>query len=199
MSGASKLPRLFLARHGDTEWTDSRRHTGRTDIPLNARGQEHARLLGERLRTFSFSLVLTSPLRRAVETCELAGYGVDATVDHDLMEWNYGRHEGKLTQEIRHELPGWELFRDGCESGESPGDVAGRADALIARVHRQQGNILVFSHGHMIHMIAARWNGLPPAAGRIFYCRPASIGILGLEHESFQEPIVELWNYVGEI
>ena len=193
------LPKLFLARHGDTDWTDSRRHTGRTDIPLNERGVEHARQLGVRLRTFSFSVVLTSPLQRARTTCELAGYGAAATIDPDLMEWNYGRHEGKLTKEILHESPEWELFRDGCEAGELPGDVAGRADAFIARVHQQQGNVLAFSHGHMIHMIAARWNRLPPGAGRIFYCRPASIGILGFEHDSLEEPIIELWNYVSEL
>jgi len=199
MAAALQLPRLFLARHGDTEWTDSRRHTGRTDIPLNARGGEHARELGEWLRKFSFARVLTSPLQRARKTCELAGFGAAATVDPDLLEWNYGRHEGKLTKEILHESPGWELFRDGCAGGESPGDVAGRADAFIARVHQERGNVLAFAHGHLIHMIAARWSRLPPAAGRIFYCRPASIGILGLEHDSLDEPIIELWNYCGEL
>lgn len=193
------LPKLFLVRHGDTEWTDSHRHTGRTDIRLNEQGEEHARQLGRRLRAIPFSLVLTSPLQRAAKTCDLAGYEAVAKVDRDLIEWNYGCHEGKRTKEIVDESPGWELFRDGCQGGESAGDVAGRADAFIARVLQQQGNVLAFSHGHMIHMIAARWNRLPPVAGRIFYCRPASIGILGFEHESMDEPIVELWNYVGDL
>jgi broad specificity phosphatase PhoE len=199
MATALQLPRLFLARHGDTEWTDSRRHTGRTDIPLNGRGEEHARELGQRLRKFTFARVLTSPLQRAAKTCELAGYGAAATVDPDLVEWNYGRFEGKKTAEILQESPGWELFRDGSPGGESAADAAGRADALIARVHQVRGNVLAFAHGHMIHMIAARWSRLPPAAGRIFYCRPASIGILGMEHDSLDEPIIEVWNYVGEL
>ena len=133
------LPKLFLARHGDTAWTDSHQHTGRTDIPLNARGEEHARHLGERLRGFSFGRVFTSPLQRASKTCELAGFGAVAEVDADLLEWDYGRWEGTLTSDILKDRPGWELYRDGCPGGESPQDVAARADRFIARVHEIGG------------------------------------------------------------
>jgi probable phosphoglycerate mutase len=192
------LPKLYLARHGDTAWTDSHRHTGRTDLPLNERGEEHAHQLGDRLRGFSFVRVFTSPLQRASKTCVLAGFGAGAEVDPDLVEWNYGRYEGKLTSDIVKERPGWELYRDGCPGGESPADVAARADRFIARVQDLGGDVLAFSSGHLIRMIAARWLGLPPAAGRVFFCRPASVGVLGFEHDSREQPILRLWNYVSE-
>jgi probable phosphoglycerate mutase len=195
---SADLPQLFLARHGDTAWTDSRQHTGRTDIPLNARGEEHARQMGERLRGFSFVRVFTSPLRRASKTCELAGFGAVAEVDADLLEWDYGHFEGKLTREILTERPGWELYRDGCPGGESAADVAARADRFIARVYGMGGDVLAFSSGHIIRMLAARWNGMPPVAGRVFYCRPASVGVLGFEHDRRDEPVIRLWNYVSE-
>src|SRR5437773_11633340 len=130
----SELPKLYLARHGDTAWTDSHQHTGRTDLPLNEHGEEHARQLGERLRGISLVRVFTSPLQRAAKTCELAGFGSVAQVDPDLVEWDYGRFEGKVTEEIQKEQPGWELFRDGCPNGESPEIVAGRADRIVTRV-----------------------------------------------------------------
>ncbi len=193
---SSELPRLFLARHGDTEWTDSRQRTGRTDLPLNERGEERARQIGERLRRFSFARVFTSPLQRASKTCLLAGFGEVAEDDPDLVEWDYGRFEGKLTRQILREAPGWELFRDGCPDGESPQDVAARADRFIARTRGVGDNVLAFSSGHVIRMIAARWLGLPPGSGRFFFCRPASVGVLGFEHNSRDEPIVGLWNYV---
>jgi probable phosphoglycerate mutase len=195
---ASALPRLYLARHGDTAWTDSHRHTGRTDVPLNERGEEHARQLGERLKRFSFVRVFTSPLQRALKTCELAGFGAVAQVDDDLTEWNYGRLEGMLTREILNAQPAWELFRDGCPEGESAQNVAERADRFIACVHDLRGDVLAFSSGHIIRMIAARWNGLAPAAGRVFFCRPASVGVLGFEHDNRDEPIIRLWNYMSE-
>jgi broad specificity phosphatase PhoE len=194
----SALPRLYLARHGDTAWTDSHQHTGRTDLPLNERGEEHARQIGERLRQFAFARVFTSPLQRAVKTCALAGFGGGAEVDHDLIEWDYGRLEGTLTSEVQKERPGWELYRDGCPEGEAPADVAMRADRFISRVHSSAGDVLAFSSGHIIRMIAARWLGLPPAAGRFFFCDPASVGVLGFEHDSREQPIVRLWNYVGQ-
>ena len=190
----SPLPNLYLVRHGDTAWTDSRRHTGRTDVPLNQRGEERARQLGAWLRQFSLTRVFTSPLLRASRTCELAGFGEVAEVDADLVEWDYGRFEGKLTGEILTDRPGWELFRDGCPDGESSQDVAARADRFIARVLGLTGDVLAFSSGHIIRMIAARWNGMPPAAGRVFFCRPASVGVLGFEHDSRDEPILRLWN-----
>jgi len=192
----SDLPKLFLARHGDTAWTESRQHTGRTDLPLNAHGEQNARQLGERLRENSFLRVFTSPLKRAAKTCELAGFGKVAEIDSDLLEWDYGHFEGKLTAEILKEQPDWELYRDGCPGGESPDDVAARANSFIARVRQIEGNVLAFSSGHIIRMIAARWLGLPPAAGRFFYCRPASVGVLGYEHNSREEPIIRAWNYV---
>ena len=193
---SSDLPRLFLARHGDTAWTDSRQRTGRTDLPLNERGEERARGLGERLQRFSFARVFTSPLQRASKTCALAGYGAVAEVDPDLVEWDYGGFEGKLTRQVLQERPRWEMFRDGCPHGESPEDVAARADRFIARVRGLEGDVLAFSSAHIIRMIAARWLGLPPGAGRFFFRRPASVGVLGFEHDSRDEPIISLWNYV---
>ena len=195
---SSHLPRLYLARHGDTAWTESHQHTGRTDIPLNERGGEHARQLGERLCGFSFVRVFTSPLQRASKTCELAGFGAVAEVDVDLIEWDYGRLEGTLTSDILKDRPGWELFRDGCPGGESPQDVAARADSFIARVHGLEGDVQAFSSGHIIRMIVARWLGVPPAAGRFFFCDPASVGVLGFEHENRDQPVIRLWNYVSE-
>jgi broad specificity phosphatase PhoE len=191
----SILPKLYLARHGDTAWTDSHQHTGRTDLPLNERGEDHARQLRRVLSPVPFVHVFTSPLRRVAGTCALAGFGEVAEIDRDLLEWDYGLYEGKTTSTIVQERPGWELFRDGCP-GESAQDVADRADRFIARVHELGGDVLAFSSGHIIRMIAARWLGLPPAAGRCFFCQPGSVGELGFEHDSRDEPIVRLWNYV---
>ncbi len=193
---SSEMPRLFLTRHGDTAWTDSRQHTGRTDLPLNDRGEERARQLSDRLQQFTFAHVFTSPLQRASKTCALAGFGAAAEIDPDLVEWDYGRFEAKLTRDILKERPGWEMFRDGCPDGEAPEDVAARADRFIARVRGIKGDVLAFSSAHIIRMIAARWLGLPPGAGRFFFCRPASVGVLGFEHNSKDEPIICLWNYV---
>jgi broad specificity phosphatase PhoE len=194
---SSHLPRLFLTRHGDTPWTESRQHTGRTDLALNARGEHNARLIGERLRkNYSFAHIFTSPLQRATKTCELAGFGDRAEIDADLVEWDYGSFEGRRGKEIRAERPGWLLFRDGCPGGESPEDVAARADRFIARISDLTGDILAFSSGHVTRMIAARWLGLRPGAGRFFYCRPASVGVLAYEHDSLDEPIIFKWNYI---
>ncbi len=191
---ATASPTLYLVRHGDTEWTDLRRKTGRTDLPLNARGERHARQLGDHLQPVSFVRVFTSPLQRAMKTCELAGFSHIAELDPDLVEWNYGRFEGMTTDEIVKDWPGWELFRDGCPDGETSQDVASRADRFIAQVHSAVGNVLAFSSGHIIRMIAARWHELAPHVGRIFYCNPASIGVLGYEHDSREQPIIRLWN-----
>jgi probable phosphoglycerate mutase len=193
---STDLPKVFLARHGDTAWTESRQRTGRTDLPLNEHGEERARHLGERLQRFSFAHVFTSPLQRAAKTCALAGFGEVAEVDPDLVEWDYGSYEGKLTRQILKERPGWEMFRDGCPGGESPKDVAARADRFIARARGIEGDVLAFSSAHIIRMIAARWLGLPPGAGRFFFCRPASVGVLAFEHNNRDEPIIGLWNYV---
>lgn len=193
------LPRLYLARHGDTAWTDSHQHTGRTDLPLNERGEERARQLGERLRGYTFVRVFTSPLQRASKTCELAGFGAAAELDADLIEWDYGRFEGMLTRDILKDRPNWELFRDGCPEGESSQQVAARADRFIARVLGFGGDVLAFSSGHIIRMIAARWHGMEPPAGRMFFCRPASVGVLGFEHDRRDQPVIQLWNYVSEL
>jgi broad specificity phosphatase PhoE len=188
------LTKLYLARHGDTAWTDSHRHTGRTDIPLNECGEEHARQLGEILPP-DFAHIFTSPLQRAAKTCALAGFGRGAQINPDLLEWDYGLYEGTLTTDIQKERPGWELFRDGCPGGESAQDVAGRADRFIRRVQELGGNVAAFSSGHIIRMIAARWLGLPPPAGRPFFCRPGSVGELGFEHDRRDQPIILAWNY----
>src|SRR5262245_7547492 len=161
---SSALPRLFIVRHGDTAWTDSHQHTGRTDLPLNEREKEHARELGERLRGFTFVRVFASPLQRASNTCELAGFGAAAHVDADLIEWDYGDLEGTLTSEILKERPGWELFRDGSPGGESPQDVAARADRFIARVHALAGGLLQRPH-HPDDCGALARHG----AGRVFF------------------------------
>jgi probable phosphoglycerate mutase len=195
---STKLPKLYLARHGDTDWTDSRRKTGRTDLPLNERGIVRAREIGERLRKFTFGQVFTSPLQRASRTCELAGFGEVAEKNSDLVEWDYGDYEGTLSADIWRDRPDWELFRDGCPGGESALDVAARADRFISRVLHADGDVLAFSSGHIIRMIAARWLGLPPGAGRFFYCRPASVGVLGFEHDRKNEPIIGLWNFVRQ-
>jgi broad specificity phosphatase PhoE len=190
-----ELPTLYLVRHGDTEWTDSHKHTGRTDIPLNERGEEHARQLAAMLPPV-FAHVFTSPLQRARKTCTLAGFGDQADVNTDLLEWDYGLYEGTLTSDIQKERPGWELFRDGCPSGESPRDVAQRADRFIKRVQSLGGSVAAFSSGHIIRMIAARWLGLPPQGGRYFFCRPGSVGQLDFEHHSREQPVIQVWNYI---
>jgi probable phosphoglycerate mutase len=159
---------------------------------LNEHGEEHARQLGERLRGFSFVRVSASPLIRARKTCELAGFGAAAEIDADLVEWDYGKFEGRTTADILKEWPGWEMFRDGCPGGESADDVAARADRFIGKVQKLDGDVLAFSSGHTIRLIAARWCGLPAVAWRPFSCRPASVGVLGFEHERADQPILRL-------
>lgn len=190
---AARLPRLFLIRHGNTAWSDSHQHTGLTDIPLTAQGEARARALGERLRSEAFSRVFTSPLIRARRTCGLAGLGELAKANADLVEWDYGAYEGKTTAEIQAIQPDWELFRDGAPDGESPEQVAARAERFLASVSAIDGDVVAFSSGHIIRMIAARWLGLEPYMARGFYTATASVGILGFEH-SHHEPVVLLWN-----
>ncbi|MDX2168619.1 MAG: histidine phosphatase family protein [Deltaproteobacteria bacterium] len=189
----SALPNIYLARHGETAWTITGQHTGLTDLPLTARGEENARRLGERLRGRSFAAVLTSPLRRAAHTCELAGFGQVAQPEPDLVEWNYGRYEGKRSAEIKAEAPDWQLFRDGCPEGESPAQVAARADRVVARVRAFGGDVLLFSSGHILRVLAARWLGLPPDGGRYLLLGTASLSTLSYEH-NLQEPVLRLWN-----
>jgi broad specificity phosphatase PhoE len=187
------LPLVYLARHGETEWTLSGRHTGRTDLPLTAHGQGEALRLGRRLSGLSFATVLTSPLRRARQTCELAGFGAAAEVEPDLLEWNYGAYEGRTSAEIHAERPGWQLFRDGCPDGESPDEVAARADRVAARVRAAREDVLLFSSGHFLRMFAARWLGLEPGAGRYFALGTASLSVVGYEHDPSQ-PVIRLWD-----
>ena len=185
--------KVYLVRHGETEWSASGQHTGRTDIPLTPQGEENARRLGRRLRDLRFAQVLTSPLQRARRTAELAGFA-DATVDPELVEWNYGAYEGRRTADIRRERPGWYLFRDGCPGGESLAEIGARADRVVARLRTAPGDVLVFAHGHIIRVLATRWLGLPPQDGRFFLCGTAALGILGYEHENLEEPVFLLWN-----
>ena len=187
------LPVVYLARHGETAWSRTGQHTGVTDLPLTADGALEARALGERLRELTFAAVFTSPLMRAVQTCALAGFGAAAVKDHDLVEWNYGRYEGLRTAEIRAERPDWQLFRDGCPGGETPAEVGARADAVIARVRAIDGDVLLFSSGHLLRVLAARWLGLPAGAGRYLLLRTASLSVLGYEHDR-SEPVIRLWD-----
>lgn len=188
------FPIIYLARHGETAWSLTGQHTGLTDLPLTERGERNARQLGKRLQGITFSRVYTSPLQRAVRTCELAGYGAVAEVDRDLLEWDYGQYEGRRGVEIRAERPDWQLFRDGCPGGESPAQVATRADRIISRVRVVQGDMLLFSSGHFIRVLAARWIGLEPTVNsRSFMLSTASLSALGYEN-SLSQPVIRLWN-----
>jgi broad specificity phosphatase PhoE len=187
------LPIVYLARHGQTAWTVSHQHTGQTDLPLTSEGEAEAGRLGERLGGLVFAAVLTSPLQRAVQTCELAGFGPVAEVDPDLVEWNYGEYEGRTSTAIRAERPGWQLFRDGCPGGESPDQVAARADRVIRRVREIGRDVLLFSSGHFLRMFAARWLGLEPEGGRYFMLGTASLSAMGYEHDR-SEPVIHLWD-----
>jgi broad specificity phosphatase PhoE len=186
------LPLTYLARHGETAWTISRQHTGRTDLPLTAHGEAEARRLGERLDGLKFSAVLTSPLQRARRTCEMAGFGSVAIVEPDIMEWNYGAYEGRTSAEIHAERPNWDLFRDGCPDGESPDQIGARADRAIGRVRGIVGDTLLFSSSHFLRVFAARWLGLDPGAGRLFVLGTASLSVMGYEHNR-SEPVIRLW------
>jgi probable phosphoglycerate mutase len=187
------LPVAFLARHGETAWTISHQHTGLTDLPLTAQGEAEAVRLGERLDGQRFSMVLTSPLQRAVRTCQLAGFASAATTEPDLLEWNYGAYEGRTTAEILAKRPGWQLFRDGCPDGESPDQVGARADRVVRRVRAVEGNVLLFSSGHFLRVFAARWLGLEPGAGRFLLLSTASLSAVGYEHDR-SEAAIHLWN-----
>jgi probable phosphoglycerate mutase len=185
---------VYLARHGETAWTISRQHTGLTDLPLTERGERTARRLGDRLEGLAFAKVLTSPLQRASRTCELAGFKAVAEVDKDLVEWDYGEYEGRRTAEIRAERPDWELFRDGCPGGESPHEVAVRADRIVKRVREVSGNVLVFTSGHFLRVLATRWLGLEPSVNsKFFMLSTASLSALGYEHD-VTRPVIRLWN-----
>ena len=190
---SASLPIVYLARHGETEWSLSGQHTGHTDLPLTERGERNARSLSERLRGISFLKVYTSPLQRARRTCELAGFGAKAEINQDLMEWDYGEYEGRRTIDIHKERPDWQLFRDGCPGGESPKDVGKRADRVVNRVRSVEGNVLLFSSGHFLRVLAAGWLGLDPSLGRCFLLSTASLSALSYEH-NLSEPAIRLWD-----
>jgi probable phosphoglycerate mutase len=188
------LPVIYLARHGETTWTLTGQHTGLTDLPLTPQGERNGVALGNRLAGHIFARVFTSPLQRAHRTCELAGFGAAAEVDGDLVEWDYGAYEGLRTAEIRKERPNWQLFRDGCPGGESPAQVAKRADAVVRRVRAVSGDVLLFSSGHFLRMFAARWIGLEPSAdSTAFVLSTASLSLVGYEH-GLSRPVIQLWN-----
>jgi broad specificity phosphatase PhoE len=189
----ASLPVVYLARHGETEWSVSGQHTGRTDIPLTARGERNAASLGRRLKGATFAKVLMSPLSRARRTCELAGFGNQAETDPDLQEWDYGQYEGRRTVDIRQERSDWYLFRDGCPGGESVEAIGARADRVVARLRAIAGDVLIFSHGHILRVLTARWLGLPPGDAGLFVLSTAALSILGYEH-SLNEPAIRLWN-----
>jgi broad specificity phosphatase PhoE len=186
-------PCVYLVRHGETAWSASGKHTGRTDIPLTEEGERKARELRERPKSVTFDRVFTSPLQRAARTCALAGFGEAAKLDPDLLEWDYGDYEGRKTSEILVDRPGWLLFRDGGPNGEQPADVGARADRVIARLRAADDRAILFSSGHILRVLAARWLGLEPAAGRLFMLGTASISILCYEHDK-DEPAIALWN-----
>jgi broad specificity phosphatase PhoE len=196
---SEELPLIYLARHGETAWSLTGQHTGLTDLPLTERGERNARQLGERLRGLTFAKVYTSPLQRAARTCELAGFGAVAEVDRDLVEWDYGQYEGRRTAEIRAERPDWELFRDGCPGGESPAQASARADRVVHRLHAVQGDVLLFSSGHFIRVLATRWIGLEVTANaRRFMLSTASLSAVGYENE-LARPVIRLWNETNHV
>ena len=182
---------VVLARHGETEWSLSGQHTGRTDVPLTEAGVGHARALGRRLAERSFAAVFTSPMSRARETCRLAGLGDAAQVRDELLEWDYGEYEGVTTPEIREQRPGWLLWRDGCPGGETAAEVGARVDRVIAELRSVNGDAAVFAHGHVLRVLAARWVELPPEAGGLLYLSTATLSVLGYEREV---PVMRLWN-----
>ncbi|MDB6039143.1 MAG: putative phosphoglycerate mutase family protein [Verrucomicrobiales bacterium] len=187
------FPKVYLARHGETSWSLTGQHTGLTDKPLTERGELSARRLGERLAGLKIAKVFTSPLQRAARTCELAGFGGQAEIDPDLVEWDYGRYEGLRTTEIHSQNPDWQLFRDGCPGGESPDQIGARADRVLHRVCAIDGNVLFFSSGHILRVLTARWLGLEVPYARFVLLDTASLSTLGYENNRSQ-PVIRLWN-----
>jgi probable phosphoglycerate mutase len=185
------MRQVYLIRHGETEWSLSGQHTGTTDIPLTDRGRAVARLLAPVLKDIDFDLVLTSPLGRARETCELAGLSEHAAIDRDLMEWNYGEYEGLTPKQIRAKNPGWMIFTDGCPGGESPEQIGARVDRVIAKVRASSTSAALFAHGHVFRVFAARWLGLPPQSGSHFLLDTATLSVLSYYHDV---PAVKQWN-----
>lgn len=193
-----RLPSVYIVRHGETEWSLAGKHTGLTDLPLTAQGEQNARLLAARLRDIEFARVFTSPLLRARQTCQLAGFGKSPEVDGDLVEWDYGDYEGLTTAAIREARSDWQLFRDGCPGGESLAQVASRADRVVQRLRTIGADALLFSSGHFLRVLGARWCELSPQSARSLALSTASLSVLGYEH-SLAEPVIRLWNDVGHL
>ena len=188
-----ELPLIYLARHGETTWSLTGQHTGLTDLPLTEPGERNAQRLGGRLSGIVFKSVFTSPLRRARRTCELAGFGAVAEIDPNLLEWNYGDYEGRRSVEIHAERPEWQLFRDGAPGGESPQEVAERADRVVDRLRAVSGNVLIFSSGHFLRVLAGSWIGLEPYEAKSLMLSTGSLSVLGYEH-NLEQPAITLWN-----
>jgi broad specificity phosphatase PhoE len=188
------LPVAYMARHGNTAWTHTGQHTGLSDLPLTPDGERNAVRLGERLKGMKFAQVFTSPLQRAARTCELSGFGAGAITDRDLVEWDYGKYEGLTSAEILKQNPSWDLFRDGAPGGESPEQIGERADRVVQRIRNDGGDVLIFSSGHFIRVLTARWLALGPGVGgRYFLLNPASLSALSYEH-NLSRPVIRLWN-----
>src|SRR5688572_23796931 len=184
-------PELWLVRHGETEWSRLGRHTGRTDIPLTEAGRGQATAVARKLSGHEFAMVLSSPLARALDTARLAGFGDRVETTDDLLEWDYGADEGLTTAEIRRERPGWTVWRDGPKDGETAADVGTRVDRVVERVRAADGDVLVFAHGHVLRVLAARWLGEPPTEGRLYALSTATVSVLGWERET---AVIERWN-----
>jgi broad specificity phosphatase PhoE len=182
---------VVLVRHGETDWSAHKRHTGRTDVPLTEEGRREAERLGRAIRGRTFALVLTSPLKRAAETCWLIGFGDQAQARDDLMEWDYGDYEGRTTLDIRNTVPGWTIFTHGAPNGEKLEQVGARADRVLAEVRGAGGDVLIVAHGHLLRVLAARWLGLEPRDGRLFALDPATLSVLGHERET---AVIQMWN-----
>jgi probable phosphoglycerate mutase len=184
---------ILLVRHGETEWSRAGKHTGRTDVPLTEAGRRQAQMVGAALGSRRLAAAWTSPLSRALETCRLAGFGDVAVPKDELMEWDYGEYEGRTTLEIRGDRPGWTLWREGVPGGETIDQVGARVDRVLAELGSVRGDVVLFAHGHVLRVLAARWLGLEPAAGRMFGLDPATLSVLGNERET---PVIRLWNEV---
>ncbi len=192
------LSQLYLIRHGQTAWSLTGQHTGRTEIPLTEQGEQEAIKLANELRAVRFDHVLSSPRQRAWQTCKLVGLAKAAELEPDLAEWDYGDYEGQRTADIRQTRPDWNLFQDGCPHGESPVQIAERADRLIARLRAMEGTLALFTHGHFGRALAARWIGLPVSQAQHFLLTTASLSILGYDHQRIEEPVIVRWNAVAQ-
>lgn len=184
---------VYIVRHGETPWAITGQHTGRTDLALTSRGEEQARALGPRLQGLKFDHVFSSPLRRALRTCELAGFAGPATLDPELVEWDYGQYEGRTLAEIHRDRPEWELFRDGCPGGESVLQITERVDRVVSRLRALEGSVLIFSSGHVLRVLAARWIDGSAALGRRLVLDPACVCALGYDHGGLDR-VIRLWN-----